>query len=229
MSFSDPALSSTRLVSVNEVSSITNGNTNTRNINPLFKGITNGCCDYLNSLNVNSSGVYSGLVSYMQGNTGRQRVERVLQILSDEHLMRKNKCLEYLFYSILISGSKVLSKYVIDNVSILGIYSRELTPLIDKYSDVEYSANGNNKIKFCFLHMLRHKLGITGSTDNIDTNKDYNKLAGYLDGNVLLSSLASSTDASTPSASSASAASLGSGSGSGGNNACLYREFFKWL
>jgi hypothetical protein len=88
--------------------------------------------------------------------------------------------MEYLFYSIIICKSQLLSNLIIKNVLLTGIYADKLLLLVNKYTDEKYNSNGNDKIKCCLLDMLRTKLGITETNEN-----SINQLSQYLDHEII--------------------------------------------
>lgn len=134
-----------------------------------------GCNDYLNCTNF-------GLFSfYTHGEAGKQRVLRILDIFKEEKITTSLKCLEYLFYSIIICSSTSLQRLIVENVLASGLYADRLTPLIKKYSTPEFSSQEGKKFVYCFIDILKLRLGIVGSNTGM-----FEQLAEYLDGKMLL-------------------------------------------
>lgn len=142
----------------------------------LKEAIKQGCNDYYQKIN-NPDGIYDSVNKKLHhGDGGKQRSEKIITILANNDLANQLKCIQYIFYSIIICKSQLLSDLIIKNVLLTGIYAEKLIPLVKKYSDAKYNSNGNDKIKCCLLDMLKMTLGITETNEN-----SINQLSQYLD------------------------------------------------
>lgn len=139
-------------------------------IDKLKMAVIDSCNDYM--LCINNS---NWLEAIRHGETGKQRVEKILKVMSLSDISENPKCLEYVIYSIIISGSPTMQRYITQNVLATGVYSETIVQTASKYNKMSYSdvSTPGGKYKYCIQDIIRKNLAITDNSAN--------ELAGYID------------------------------------------------